>query len=50
LDSQSPAPKIDRLMFETFVKNVLGVTKAQLDARLAEEKRTRRKRAKRPAP
>jgi hypothetical protein len=47
LASRSPDPKIDRNKFEAFVKNILGVTKPQLDARLAEEKRTRRKRAKR---
>jgi len=50
LASRSPDPKAERSNFERFLKNVLGVTKAQLDARLAEEKRTKRHRVKRPRP
>lgn len=50
LASRSPDPKVERSNFERFLRNVLGVTKAQLDARLAEEKRVKRKRVKRPTP
>lgn len=50
LASASPDPKAARAKFEQFVRNVLGVTKDQLDARIAEEKRTKRHRVKRPRP
>jgi len=50
LASRSPYPKAERSNFERFLRNVLGVTKAQLDARLAEEKRVKRKRVKQPTP
>lgn len=50
LANRSPDPKRDRSKFEKFVKSVLGVTKTELDARLAEAKQARRKRAKRASP
>lgn len=37
-----------RARFEEFVKHVLAVPKAELDARLDEEKRKKRERPKRP--
>jgi hypothetical protein len=48
LASSSPGPKVARAKFEAFVRDVLAVPKSELDARLAEEKRTRSDRAKHP--
>jgi hypothetical protein len=50
--SSSPEPsRLAREKFEAFVRHVLAVPKAKLDARLAAEKeRKKRERAKRPPP
>jgi hypothetical protein len=48
LASRSPgSPKVPRARFEEFVKHVLAVPKAELDARLDEEKHKKRERPKR---
>jgi hypothetical protein len=49
MSSSSPEPnRLPRAKFEAFVKHILAVPKSELDARLAEEKRKKRERPKRP--
>ena len=48
MSSPSGPSRLPRAKFEEFVRHILAVPKADVDARLAEEKRKKRERPKRP--